>query len=173
MEIARFQDDIWPLTNIENERYTVRCILVNQDHKYGFIHIVGKDEFGNRDHLETIGGGIEIGETKEEALIREVKEETGLTVSEYQELGEIVDTYNLLKRETHSTFFYCLVNSNNQGLTNRTTMEKSLFKEIVWLDESLAIKELENYKCDIGKLVQQRDLKALKFYLKKSIKPNT
>ena len=72
--IARFNDDLFPYNGYDHIRYTARALLENQEGKFGFLHIVGEDFFGVRDHLETCGGGKEDNETLEETIIREVKE---------------------------------------------------------------------------------------------------
>ena len=165
-EIGRLEDDIWPKQGYDHIRYTARALVENQDGKLGFLHIVGEDFFGMRDHLETCGGGIEEGEYADQTLQREVLEELGYRVQSYELLGALFDTYNALKRITCSIFFHCRVDTSIQEATNRTEEEKLLFKEVLWLDPEEALDRLENdVRCDIGRLVQQRDALALRYYL--------
>ena len=71
--LGLIEDTIYPLTKIERKRKTVRVILVNDKKEIALIHIKGIDKFGNRDHYETLGGGVELNEELLETLNREVK----------------------------------------------------------------------------------------------------
>ena len=73
--IARIKDDLYPYEGYDHIRQTARAIAENEEGKLGFLHIVGEDLFGMRDHLESCGGGIEEGEGICEALLREIQEE--------------------------------------------------------------------------------------------------
>ncbi|MBQ6479246.1 MAG: NUDIX hydrolase [Erysipelotrichaceae bacterium] len=165
-EIGRLEDDIWPKEGYDHIRYTARALVENREGKFGFLHIVGEDFFGVRDHLESCGGGIEQGEYADQALQREVLEELGYRVESYELLGTIIDTYNALKRITCSIFFHCRVDTAKQEDTNRTKAEQILFQEVLWLEPQEALDRLENdVRCDIGRLVQRRDAMALRYYL--------
>lgn len=48
------------------------------------------------------GGGVEVGETQEEAVIREVKEETGVA----SEVIRMLDTYDVILRDANDTVEY-------------------------------------------------------------------
>ncbi len=172
-EIGRLEDDIWPKEGYDHIRYTARALAENEEGKFGFLHIVGEDLFGVRDHLETCGGGIEQGEYADQALQREVLEELGYRVESYELLGMILDTYNLIKRITCSIFFHCKVDTTKPEGTDRTEEEQILVKEVEWMDPEEALDRLENdVRCDIGKLVQQRDALALRYYLEHKEKEN-
>lgn len=164
--IARFNDDLFPYNGYDHIRYTARALLENQEGKFGFLHIVGEDFFGVRDHLETCGGGKEDNETLEETIIREVKEEMGLDVLEYELIGSILDAYNLINRITLSTFFHCKVNTNNISNIHRTYEEEILIKEILWLDPYEALDILKNSpKSNVDKIVHRREIAAIEYYL--------
>ena len=164
-EIGRLKDDLWPFEGYDHIRYTARGIVINEKGKYGFLHIKGEDYFGERDHLETCGGGIEEGEYADDALQREVLEEMGYHVKEYELLGAIVDTYNLIRRITCSIFFVCTVDTREKAHTHRTYEEEILVKEIVWLDLNEAMDRLEHdYHSDVDLIVQRRDALAFKYY---------
>lgn len=61
---------------------TTLC-YIQKDNKYLMLHRVKKDGDINKDKWIGIGGKIEEGETPEQCLLREAKEETGLELTEY------------------------------------------------------------------------------------------
>ncbi len=62
---------------------TVLCYIENE-HRYLMLFRNKKKKDINRQKYIGIGGHLEPGESKEEALIREAKEETGLTLLSYR-----------------------------------------------------------------------------------------
>ena len=69
--------------------YTVLCYL-KKDNQYLFMLRNKEKNDLNEGKWIGIGGHIERGETKEEALVREVKEETGFTINSFSYRGEIL-----------------------------------------------------------------------------------
>ena len=65
---------------------TSLCYL-EQDGKYLMLHRVKKAVDENRDKWIGIGGKFEEGESPEDCLLRETKEETGLTLTDYRYRG--------------------------------------------------------------------------------------
>ena len=162
MILKRFDDTEYPKTEIKKLRHTVRIFLKTERNTYIFVKIKGSDDFGERNHIESIGGGIEGFETFKEALEREVMEETGYELLDYSYIGTIIDRYYLLARETHSHFFVGSVNTSIKHNTNLTLLEESLFDRLVELSEEEVLEELSNPKTKIAKLIYQRDLLAFK-----------
>lgn len=68
---------------------TVLCYLY-QDRSYLMLYRNKKKNDINQGKYVGIGGHLEPNETKEEALIREVKEETGLTLHSFDYRGELI-----------------------------------------------------------------------------------
>ena len=99
-------DFIYPKSEINRIRKTVRVILVNEKKEIGLIHILGKDKFGDRNHYETLGGGVNDNEDLITSLIREVKEEAGYTIKNIKPLGKISIEYFILNRIDEGNFFY-------------------------------------------------------------------
>ena len=120
----------------------------------------GVDEFGEREGIESIGGGMEGFETFEETIKREVREESGYEVESYRLLGTIIDRYHLIQRETHSHFFVGEVDTTKQGPISRTPQEQKLMEGVVELSYSEALKELTHPKNKVSKLIYRRDLLA-------------
>lgn len=67
-------------------RVTTLCHL-EQDGKYLMLHRISKSVDENKDKWIGVGGHVEEGESPEDCLIREVKEETGLTLTSYRFRG--------------------------------------------------------------------------------------
>ena len=62
---------------------TTLC-YIEKDDKYLMLHRVKKDNDLNHDKWVGVGGKFEPDETPEECMLREVREETGLTLTKYQ-----------------------------------------------------------------------------------------
>ena len=67
---------------------TTLC-YIEKDGKYLMLHRVKKENDVNKDKWIGIGGHFEEGESPEECLLREVKEETGLALTSYRFRGLI------------------------------------------------------------------------------------
>ena len=65
---------------------TTLC-YIEQDGKYLMLHRVKKEHDINRDKWIGIGGKFEPGESPEDCLLREAKEETGLHLTDYRYRG--------------------------------------------------------------------------------------
>ena len=65
---------------------TTLC-YIEQDGKYLMMHRIKKENDMNKDKWIGVGGHFEAGESPEDCLIREVKEETGLTLTEWKFRG--------------------------------------------------------------------------------------
>lgn len=112
------------------EKYSVRGIII-RDGKLAM-------QCSRNGEYKIPGGGLEQGEDYEEALIREVREETGLHVVAGQivELGEIVelrrDIFDMSKKYVcHSLFYYCKVGEKQDEL-QLTPSEIAKGYELKW-----------------------------------------
>jgi 8-oxo-dGTP pyrophosphatase MutT (NUDIX family) len=153
--LGYLNDDQYPPAEISHIRFTARAIVYDKN-QFAFISICGEDDFGVRDHIESIGGGIEEGENAEQTIIRECLEEAGIEVRIKEFLGVVVDHYHFIQRQTVSYFF--LVDVLNQyPHTDRTDMEKTLMGEVLWLSEEECMKMLDKPVEKIGRLIQRRD----------------
>ena len=67
-------------------KLTTLC-YIEKEEKYLMLHRVKKVNDENHDKWIGVGGKFEFGESPEECLLREVKEETGLVLTKYQFRG--------------------------------------------------------------------------------------
>ncbi len=70
----------------EKSMFTTLC-YIEQDDKYLMMHRIKKKQDENKDKWIGVGGHFEPGESPEECLLREVYEETGLTLTSYRFRG--------------------------------------------------------------------------------------
>jgi 8-oxo-dGTP diphosphatase len=63
------------------------CYIENDRGQYLMLHRVKKEHDANRDKWIGIGGKFEDGESPEECVLRETREETGLTLTDYRYRG--------------------------------------------------------------------------------------
>lgn len=85
---------------------TTLC-YIEKDNQYLMLHRVSKINDINKDKWIGVGGHFEKGESPEECLLREVKEETGLTLTSYRFRGIV--TFCLEKRDKEELVEYmCL-----------------------------------------------------------------
>lgn len=88
------------------EKYSVRGVII-RDGKIAM-------QKAGTGYFKILGGGVDKGETFEDALVREVQEESGLVVKResIKEVGEIVEMREDLQKKgqkyvCHSVFFFC------------------------------------------------------------------
>jgi 8-oxo-dGTP pyrophosphatase MutT (NUDIX family) len=76
------------------------------------------DAFGRAITIETAGGGVEKGESLEEAIRRELYEELGAEVKIICKIGVVSDYYNLIHRHNVNNYFLCrAISFGNRRLT--------------------------------------------------------
>ncbi|MDP1709298.1 MAG: NUDIX domain-containing protein [Candidatus Komeilibacteria bacterium] len=108
------------------------------------------------------GGGIDEGEGKTQALIREVKEEVGSELKITSEIGQVIEfrsKFNL--KQTSYCYLGKIVSKGQPDFTEDEL--KNGFK-LVWLTLDEAISQLEKDKPEDyeGPFIQKRDLVFLK-----------
>lgn len=67
---------------------------IERDHQYLMLHRTVKKNDVNKDKWIGVGGHFEAGESPEDCLLREVKEETGLTLTSWQFRGIVTFCYS-------------------------------------------------------------------------------
>lgn len=105
---------------------TTLC-YVEQDGKYLMMHRVKKEIDVNKDKWIGIGGHFEADESPEECLLREVREETGLTLLDYRLRGVI--TFLCDRWQTEYMFLYTA--DSFEG-----TLQECQEGNLEWVDKS-------------------------------------
>lgn len=106
------------------------------------------------------GGGVDLKENIEEALYRELKEETGANVQIISDLGIVVE--NLQERKMKQiTYFYLTKVVGEIGEPNFMPDEIEQGYQVEWysIDEAIKILEEEN---EYEEYIKQRELIAIK-----------
>ena len=78
--------------NTQRSPLTTLC-YIEQDDSYLMLHRVKKENDINKDKWIGVGGHFEAGESPEECMLREVKEETGYTLTSYRFRGLVTFLY--------------------------------------------------------------------------------
>lgn len=106
-------------------RLTTLC-YIEKENRYLMLHRISKKNDVNKDKWIGVGGHFEEGESPEDCLLREVKEETGLTLISYKFRGII--TFNC---EDCPTEYMCLYT----GDKFRGTLKECDEGKLEWVDK--------------------------------------
>ena len=115
-----------------NQQLTTLCYIENED-SYLMLHRVKKVNDLNHDKWIGVGGKFEYGESPEECLLREVEEETGLILTEYQFRGLVT----FVSDEWGTEYMHLYTATGYHG-----GMKECEEGELVWVPK----KEIENLK---------------------------
>ena len=118
-------------------KLTTLCYIEHDD-QYLMLHRVKKENDENHDKWIGVGGKFEEGESPEDCLLREVKEETGLTLKEYRLHGIITFVSN----EWGTEYMYLYTATKYEG-----TLTECDEGELVWVPKD-KISELTLWEGD-------------------------
>lgn len=132
---------------------TTLC-YIEKDDKYLMLHRVKKENDLNKDKWVGVGGKFEPGETPEECLLREVKEETGLTLTSYKFRAIIT----FISDEWGVEYMHLFTADGYEGELSEDMMQDCNEGELVWVPKS----EIENLQLWEGdkvffRLLEERD----------------
>lgn len=149
-------------------RYGARGIILNDNGELAIFNKANKNEY------KLPGGGIDEGESPEDAFKREILEETGCEIEILKELGTIEENKSLDNFKQISYLFVGHVIKNNEFL-NLTEKEKAEGARLIWVNENKALefiincfselKESEYENLYHSKFIVMRDKFILEYYL--------
>lgn len=142
---------------------------IEKNGKYLMLHRTKKENDINKDKWLGIGGKFEEGESPEECVIREVKEETGLTLKSYK-LRCIV-TYVSTTWETE--YMYVFTSDNFEGNLiecNEGDLEwidkEQITKLHTWEGDKFFVEKIQNDDTFFTVKFEYEGEKLLKYYIK-------
>lgn len=121
-------------------RLTTLC-YIERDDKYLMLHRVSKKNDINKDKWIGVGGHFEEGESPEDCLLREVKEETGLTLTSFRFRGIVT-----FCPEDSPTEYMCLYTAD--GFEGEISGEQCNEGILAWVDKK-AVRELTLWDGDL------------------------
>lgn len=168
MEIVlKLFDEEYPVKGTKHDRKIVRAFLMNEEGLFCLHHLIRDDVFGYGDYYETPGGGVEEGESLEDALARECFEETGYEIRILDEIGIVDDYYNLINRHNLNHYYLCKISGGN-GEPHFASYGDSFIESTSFLslDEIIELYEKTSDKGVPG-LVKRRELPLWKLLKRK------
>lgn len=154
-------DKEWPLDYIDHDRIIARAVVFDDSGYFYFVRAERDDDFGKATIVETSGGGVEKGEELHDAIVRELKEELGVTVDVLCKIGVVSDYYNLIHRHNINNYFLCkAVSFGNKSLTKEEATEFHLSTLKLTYEEACKEYELRS-STKLGRLVANRELPIL------------
>lgn len=151
-----------------NTRIAVRVILINDENKIAILHKKNKNEY------KLVGGGVDEGESYEEALKRETLEESGCIIEIIRELGYIEEFRGKMNFKQTSYVYVAKVVEDTKTL-HLTQKEIDEGSEICWFEPMEAYKKISECYDKVKaseyssvystKIIIKRDMCILKKYL--------
>ena len=137
------------------ERHAVRGVVLDDIGRVALLYV------GTHFHHGLPGGGIKQGETKLQALKREVREETGVNAKVLEEVGITNEYRNFLDPARIEINYIYIVHENGQRKAPQlTSKELGYDLELKWVEIDKAIELLENdeRRDKKSEIIVERDL---------------
>jgi 8-oxo-dGTP diphosphatase len=148
----------FPDPPVYQERGAARAVVFDGDRKIALLHVT------KLSYHKLPGGGIEKGESTEDALRREISEEIGCSIVNVRELGIVEEFRNKFSLHQLSYCFFADLDGE-KGVPHLEQDEIADGFETVWLSikDAITILESETGVEDYeGKFIQMRDLSVLR-----------
>ena len=134
----------------EKSPLTTLC-YIEKEEQYLMLHRVSKKQDINKDKWIGVGGHFEQDESPEECLLREVKEETGLTLTSYRFRGIVTFYFSKGDGSFFGTEYMCLYTADGYQGTLSSCDEgvlewvdkKELFNLNLWEGDKIFFRLLE------------------------------
>lgn len=158
-----FIDDVYPIIGNEpyKERQIARGFLLDENNKLSILKISRDDMFGKLTYIESSGGGIDDGENMNDAIKREIREETGYESEIISYIGIVTDHYNLLKRKNIQHYF--LLKKGKYVGKHLVSLGDNFINEVSFMSLDDLYKEYSFFldKKDISYLVARKEMPVL------------
>ncbi len=156
--LIQLDDNKFNFPMIENVNYKLReaaRVILDKNGEIALLHVSKKGFY------KLPGGGIEDGESVEDALIRETKEETGCEIKNIRPLGKIIEYKSHYSIEQVSYCFLAEVIS--EGELDLDEGETDAGFKLIWIGLDEAIELMKNTKTEgyAETFIVKRDLTFL------------
>ncbi len=154
-------DSEGPFEYTEHDRVIARAVVFDDKGLFYFVRTYRDDDFGKATLIETSGGGVEEGESPEQAVIRELKEELGAKVKIICKIGTVSDRYNLIHRHNINNYYLCKALSFGEKKLTKDEVDDFHLSTLM-LSYEEAMEEYEKRKeTPIGRLIANREVPVL------------
>jgi len=116
---------------------TTLC-YIEKDNQYLMLHRTKKKNDPSKDLWMGVGGHFEYGESPDDCVLREVKEETGLTLTSYRLCG-------IISFSEGNWFEYMFLYHADSFTGELTDCSEG---ELLWVDKNKAVNELTSWEGD-------------------------
>ena len=122
----------------------IRVIAICLFRRGGEILVTeGLDTSTNRRYARPLGGGVELGETSEHTIVREIREEIGADVRDLKLLGVLENLFELEGQQRHEVVFVydgqfvdkSLYEMAEIPLLEGDWMTGAIWRTLAWFDE--------------------------------------
>ena len=156
------EDNEWPFTYTDHDRLIARAVVFDDNGWLYFVRADRDDDFGKAAFLETSGGGVEEGESPDEAIIRELREELGAETEIVCRIGIVSDYYNLVHRHNIGHYYLCRALTFGERHLMPDEIE-DFHLSVRKMHYADALKQYERYAVTrIGRLIAAREIPVLK-----------
>ncbi len=157
-------DEEYPNKGFNHTRAIARVVILDEEGNVAIHRLYRDDAFCKQEYYETPGGGVDEGESLQEAAIREAEEETGYRVEIIEQVAEIKDAYNLIGRRNENHYFL----AKRKEYVGRHFASKgdTYIQETKWVKLEDAINMMESQDDNlVSGLVKRRELPVLRHCL--------